>query len=441
MVRAEVSTTGRVDLIRAAIAVVIAVLMGLASAGATSPSPSAPSPIQTPTASVRIGDIVWGPVDGTAEPVLGSTMSVPGASMGAGQVVAWSGGYAVLGDGVWVSPDGRAWTGYALPRRIDGQGVSLLTWHDALLLVEQRPRGRGWRFRLWSSTDGQEWQRAGTFDQRPVGRLKDCAFTYPHVVSTHARILAMADCVPYANGRVGPATAQLVGAAQASAPIVPIWAWTTDDGKRWKRHLVTDQLDPRGSGRSPVLVDAIGDGFAVILCCYPPTMWWSDDGASWREITALPDGVIAESVHALDAFIQDGRPVRWLLFADKDHEHPDDGLTGALGTLWSGDGSAWTEVVGRYDWQDGVIATDEGLAVAAALNVLELDELDQARVRLDTLASTDGGRTWELSEGEALGGEVFLGGIAMHGDRAFLAGPWGPDGVTLRRADLYGHIP
>jgi hypothetical protein len=75
------------------------------------------------------------------------------------------------------------------------------------------------------------------------------------------------------------------------------------------------------------------------------------------------------------------------------------------------------------------------------LKVLELDELDQARVRLDTLASTDGGRTWELSEGQALGGEMFLGGIAMHGDRAFLAGPWGPDGVTLRRADLYGHIP
>jgi hypothetical protein len=422
----------------ATFAALVAALLGAGTAGAGSPSPDASTPVPTPAASVGIGDVIWGPVDGTAGPVLGTTMSGPSTTMGAGQVVAWNGGYAALGDGVWVSPDGRAWTGHPMPREIDGPELSLLAWHDELLLVEQRPREQGWRFRLWSSTDGHAWRRAGVFDQRPLGRLDGCAFTYPHVVSTETRILAMADCVPYANGRIEPATARLMAAA-APEPGAPIWAWTSDDGTHWKRHLVTDDLDPAGAGRSPHLVEAIGDGFAAILCCYPPSVWWSDDGASWRAIMGVPSDVSYDTIAALGAFVRDGRPATWLLFADKEHEHPDGSLTGALGTLWTSDGSSWTAVVGQPDWQDGVIATDGEVGVVVTVRILDADS---EGVRLETLASTDGGRSWTVSEGaEMAPDECCLGEIALHGDRAFLAGPWGPDGVTLRRVDVYGHTP
>jgi hypothetical protein len=426
---------------------VIVVLAALMTMGAVadaaspepSPSPSAPVPAMVPAASVGIGEVTWGAVDGTAEPALGTTISEPGASMGAGSVITWTGGFAALGNGVWVSPDGRAWAGHPLPRAIDGPELSLLAWHDELLLVEQRVLERGWRFRLWASSDGQEWRRAGTFDQRPVGRLEGCAFTYQQVASTETRILAMANCVPYGNGGARSQVATIAGVTARRYPDAATWAWTSDDATHWARHLVTDRTDPAGAVRPPVLVEAIAEGFAAILCCYRPTLWWSDDGVSWSELGDLPETVAYQDVHALGVFVRNGRPETWLLFADKDHEIGEGGRYGALGTLWTGDGAAWAEVVGQPDWEDGRIATDGQVAVIGMIKVL--DE-DPETVRVDTITSTDGGRSWAVSEGEELTpDECCFGGIALHGDRAFLAGLWGPDGVTLRRSDVDGSVP
>ena len=408
-------------------------LVAMGTVGATSPSPSVSLPIPTPAASIATGSVTWRPVDGA----LGG--SLPGVTIGAGDAVAWTGGFAVLGDGVWLSTDGQIWTGHSLPQEIDGQESSLLTWRGGLLLIEQRPRERGWRFRLWSSADGREWRRAGTFDQRPVGRLDGCAFTYPHVVSTDARVLAMASCAPYANGRVRPRIAGRAGVAVRAEPSVPTWAWTSDDGSHWSRHLVTDDLDARGAGRDPVLVEAIGNGFAAILYGYPHTLWWSDDGASWTEISQLPRTVDEPSIWALGAIARDGRPERWLLMAGKVHATPSEGFTGVLGTLWTWDRTQWTEVVGRPDWQNGLIATDGPTAVAVTVKVLDNDP---EQVRLDTLTSSDGGRAWKVSEGEELTpDECCLGGIALHGDRAVLAGPWGPDSTSVRSADISAGAP
>jgi hypothetical protein len=192
----------------------------------------------------------------------------------------------------------------------------------------------------------------------------------------------------------------------------------------------------------PVLVEAFGEGFAAVMCCYPPSVWWSEDGTRWREIMGLPSEVAYQDVAALGALLRDGRPGTWLLLGDKDHEIGEGGFTGALGTLWTGDGSSWTEVASQPGWEDGRIATDGDIAVVATVKILELDELDRPRLRLDTLASTDGGRSWESSQGEELMPDgCCLGGIALHDDRAFLAGPWGPDSVSLRRADIYGSAP
>jgi hypothetical protein len=380
---------------------------------------------------------------------------VPGFTVGATDPVVWSKGFAVLEEGayvrgggnrsitwnepaVWLSRDGQVWTRHRLPHAIVGRELSMLTWQDGLSVVDQVPRERGWRFRLWSSADGRRWHRAGTFDQRPIGRLDDCAFTYPHVVSTDARILAMASCTPYANGRTRAPVAQLA-AAPGREPRAPLWAWTSDDGTHWSRHLVTDRLDPAGTARSPVLVESIGDGFAAIMCCYPPTVWWSDDGQTWRESTGLPTDVAEHDVSAFGAFIGDGRPETWLLMADKPHEIGEGGVSGALGTLWTGDGAVWTEVTGQPDWQGGRIATDGSSAIVVTTKVMESEP---ERTRVDTLASTDRGRSWSVSEGDgATPQECCLAGVALRDARAVLAGPWGPDSVVVRYADVAGGTP
>jgi hypothetical protein len=416
------------------VGVVLAAIVGggtLVDAGSPSPVMPAGSPLPSAGASVSPGSVVWQDIDGP------SGVSTPSVDIGAADVIAWTGRFAAVEDGVRVSPDGRAWDPHPLPSAIDGP-VSLLPWHGGLLAIEQRPRERGWRFRLWSSADGQEWRRAGTFDQRPVGRLEGCAFTYPHVMSTDTRILAMASCTPYANGRLAPSVAQL-SAVVGPDVRAPIWAWTSDDGTHWDRRLVTDRLDPRGAVQAPVLVRAIGDGFAAILCCYPPRVWWSDDGASWREAVALPGSVSYDTIEALNAFVRDGRPATWLLVADKDHEIGEGGVTGALGGLWTGDASGWTEVISQPDWQDGRIATDADVAVVVTVKIL--DE-DPELVRLDTLTSIDSGRSWTVSEGEALVPDACcLGGLATDGGRAVLAGPWGPDRVSLRAAEVLSATP
>jgi hypothetical protein len=410
--------------------------------GGSSPlaaDPGGPSPLAS---ALPIPSIDWQPVDG----LLGG--AVADVSLWVGQPIHWRDGLAVLERGgtvlpgtpdaidwqaqaVWVSGDGVTWDRRRLPD-VRLSDPTLLGWRGGLVLASSVVSGRGWRIDLWSSPDGVGWSRLGHLQARPTGRLRGCAFTEGRIAATEDRILAVASCVPYENGTIGgSAVAGVDGSAQRATDAANLWAWTSVDGRRWSRHLVTEGLDPAGAAQHAVVLRSIGSGFAAVMCCYPPRLWWSDDGAHWREVSTLPDTVAYQDVHDLGAVLRDGSPTTWLLVGDR--EHPvSRTLTGALGTLWTGSAGGWTEVHGAQDWVDGDVAADGDTAVLVATKVVSRDpeDSDVEVHRLDTMVSLDGGRTWSLSEGPETG-PCSVGGVALMEGRAVLTCP-DVDGVSVR---------
>ncbi len=432
-------------IVRSLVMLVVALtgVSGLPSVAlATEPTMSPPvmsAPL--PTASID-----WQPVDG----LLGG--SVPAVSLWVDRPVRWRDGLAVLERGgtvmpgtpdaidwqaqaVWVSTDGVAWERRLLPD-VRLSDPTLLAWHGGLLVASTTVSKRGWRIDVWSSPDGVGWIRLGHLMARPTGRLEGCAFTEGRIAVSEDRILAMASCVAYGNGMTHvPPVAGVDGSAQRALGDPDLWAWTSVDGQRWSRHLVTDALDPAGAAQHAVLLRSTGSGFAAVMCCYPPRLWWSDDGAHWQEVATLPDTVAYQDVDDLGAVVHDGVPTTWLLVGDRQHPVGRT-LTGALRTLWAGSGGTWTGVHGAQDWVDGDVAVEDDTVVIVATKVVSSDpeESDSETHRLDSMVSIDGGGTWSLSEGPGTG-PCSVGGVALLGGRAVLTCP-DEDGVSVRVAEI-----
>jgi len=308
----------------------LAALTMPASAADPSMAPVSPSPQPSP-ALPPTGTVDWVPVDG----VLGG--SVPGLQVWTQTPVAWAGGLAILetatvaGAGadtavwqqpaVWRSDYGVRWRRAVLPAGV-GSDLSLVAWREGLAVIDTRQSEARWRSLVWSSADGVRWHRAGSLDLRPRGDLRGCGFRYPLVVGAGQRLIVTISCGSFGSGGDLAPDRRTVGLAARTRPDIALtaWSWTTTDGRHWSRHLVTRSLDPAGAARYLFLLSPVGDGATGVMCCYPPTLWWTPDGARWTNLGRLPDDVPYQDAVAVDAMTDgDGQPTAWLLVGQADH--------------------------------------------------------------------------------------------------------------------------
>jgi hypothetical protein len=393
----------------------VAGLLALVVAGAPTPSGAA-EPGASPAESITVAPrdtIAWTPVAGP----LGGT--VPDLSVRARTPIAWHGGFAALetatyfhldvhghpsvtwpGPAVWTSTDGMDWTRAEVPGRVADE-LTLLSWRDGLAIVERRdiraPSRRpigfsDWRFRVWSSADGARWRRHGDLILRPEGALRDCALYDPQVVTAGDRLVVATTCYQEfgAGGSSGPSNGRVALTQRVDAAAIPVFAWSSADGRRWTRRLVT-RIREQGAtfvGFRPV------QGGATVSLAEPWRIRWSRDGRRWRDIGGFPrDG----DVRWFGAEPLDPGGSRWIATGQPgavDHD-PTGGLDPEPDhrTIWLRDADGpWWELAGEEGWAATSVAID-GSTVVVGIQ----DAPATLRSRVDEyrlLVSRDGGMTW-----------------------------------------------
>lgn len=376
-------------------------------------SPIAPPALSPPPIMVMPSDTVtWAPIEGP----FGTT--VPGISVEAAAPIAWAGGFAAVerstsyglddqgdatvtwdGPAVWVSVDGASWTRAKAPT--GSIEPTLLAWRDGLALVEtERIRGTGrrragfndWRFRIWTSTDGRHWQRHGGLTLRPEGDLRQCALYDPFPVTAGDRLVIATSCVRQlgAGGAVDPGSGHVGMAQRAKPATIPVFAWSSQDGHRWTRRLVTYI---RHRGATFVGFRTVPGGATVSLE-KPRRIRWTRDGRRWVDIGPLPrDG----DVRWFGAWPLDPAGTRWIGVGQPGAVDPDP--SGGLNpepdhrTIWLRDGhEPWRELAGEEGWENLSVAIDGSTVVVGIQETLDLRARSVLAYRL--LVSRDSGSTW-----------------------------------------------
>jgi hypothetical protein len=401
-------------LVLAGLVAMVGCLPTTARAADPDASPTAPPAASPPSITVVAPDAVtWTPIEGP----FGT--AVPGISVEAMAPIAWRGGFAAVersmyyglddrgnaavtwdGPAVWVSTDGASWTRAMVPGR-DASELTLLAWRDGLVLVEtrgirgtvRRPFGvNDWRFRIWTSTDGRHWRRRGGLTLRPEGALRDCALYDPQVVTAADRLVIATSCFRQlgAGGTLDPRLGQVGMAQRANPARIPVFAWSSRDGRRWRRGLVT-RIRERGAtfvGFRTVL------GGATVSLEGPRRILWTRDGRRWRDISSLPrDG----DVRWFGAWPLDPTGARWIGVGQPGAVDPDP--SGGLDpepdhrTIWLRDGDGpWRELAGEEGWEGVSVAIDGSTVVVGVQETSDIRARAVLAYRL--LVSRDGGSTW-----------------------------------------------
>ncbi|MFN8623753.1 MAG: hypothetical protein U0869_23680 [Chloroflexota bacterium] len=306
------------------------------------------------------------------------------------EIVAWPGGFAVLGkDGrgrpvVWTSRDGSDWSVHRSPAR-SWPAPHLGAIGDRLVIVTSVSEGARDQLVAWSSTDGIDWRRAP--DQPGMAlplRPPSGTFHLEPLATANGRILAVGSWEGCCGGITTPfARGSWVALAMAAAERQSNdLAWTSTDGVHWERQPVTASL------RSIECLVGAGDRFLAVD--YDTPLIASSDGVHWSAVGDVPmvqsAGETACVVPTRSGHLQVGR-------ADA---APGTGLPDSAGTAISADGVTWSAITAH----DGMDWTDE---VAVLGDLVVLDGWANGTAPSDDqpmqVASADGGATWQPIEG------------------------------------------
>jgi hypothetical protein len=299
---------------------------------------------------------------------------------------AWTGGFASVHVGAdrvlssWVSADGRDWQGVALPAEIRSV-AALLRLDDGLAIIaNQDVLDDIWRWETWRSSDGLAWVRTSR-ERVPMPARFDGRRQVGHGFwSLGDRVVSLMTYtdVPCCGRSAG----WLVVAAHERASEV-VFAWVSDDGRRWSRHRTTGI--PQG-GEVHFLVTA-GDGEL-----------FANKGGSDRALLRTTDGIRWRPIGQLPAELETYSPV--LL------DHNDEGLL-LVGqaevesrsryrmTYWhSADGRAWEPTMTRFGGVPIDVASSGDVVVVAGNDgYSRTSGIEHPWLTV----STDGGRTWDES--------------------------------------------
>lgn len=299
---------------------------------------------------------------------------------------AWAGGFssAHLGSdrvlSAWVSSDGTNWQGAELPTGIRSVGALLRLRGGLVIIANEQHYDAVWRYEVWSSSDGLEWKRSSRQRVPMPKRFDGYRRNVQGFWSLGDRVLALAT---YTTQRCcGRSSGWTVVANQKQEPDVT-FAWTSRDGKTWKRH--------RTSGIPSNIEDHFGylinQGDGELLATWGGaggSIGRTTNGVDWRTIGRMPE--------ALDVYSQP-RVLR-----------ADDGLV--LGgsvevsgrnreqmTFWhSTDGRRWIRTFGRFGGRPAAMASSGGTVIVAGNDGYS----SGTGLKLPWLMlSEDGGRTWD----------------------------------------------
>lgn len=315
---------------------------------------------------------------------------------------AWAGGFASVHQGrdriasSWVSTDGLAWRSASLPTAI-GRVEALLPLRGDLVIVADSSHtidGDGdWHFTVWRSKDGLTWRRVKRHAVRTPERF---AAPYYRIVqgfwSTGDRLVAHETYTTYRC--CGDSSA---GTTFASAPKdddKPVtYAWTSVDGRSWKRERVKG-LHVADGWHYRNAIHETADGLYALAGHPTYSIDHSRDGVRWQTVGRQPTGLDFYQARIFeptgDGFVIGGTV--------EEPQAPGEEWQAST-VLWhSPDADRWTETDRPVVGQTLAVASVGDTVVVAGGSPYAVADEDTSSW---LMTSTDGGRTWDPALGWA----------------------------------------
>ncbi len=306
---------------------------------------------------------------------------------------AWSGGFASIHGGAngvlssWVSADGLDWQGASLPRGIRWVSALLRLDDGLVLIANDAPFDRVWRYDVWSSRDGLAWRRVAQQRIPTPDQFDDYRRIVHGYWTLGDRIVALETFTQ--QPCCGSSSGWTLVANRTYAPD-ETFAWTSGDGEAWVRQRAQG-FQASGEHRGHQVSQ--GRDELLALWGHPSyALARTTDGIHWRTVGHYPERLDLDSLPMLLARAGDGFVLGGTAWGAGDD--PEE----AFGLWRSTDGEDWLRTYARPDGRPAsMVASGRTVIVAGNDQDASYPDGDPPPDLPWLMVSQDGGRTWDES--------------------------------------------